>query len=72
MVSGVGGSPAPPSPVEQTALQMGFDAAVVQSLVRTRLLLTGRHYGSVPELVSDVLQAEREERRTESQGGGEV
>ncbi|XP_030625349.1 baculoviral IAP repeat-containing protein 7 [Chanos chanos] len=51
------------SPVVQTVLQMGFRASLVESLVQTRYLLTGRHYTSVSDLVADVLQAEEEDRQ---------
>ncbi|KAG9269306.1 baculoviral IAP repeat-containing protein 7 isoform X1 [Astyanax mexicanus] len=51
------------SPVVQTALQMGFQRALVESLVQSRYLLTGHHYTSVSDLVADVLQAEEEERQ---------
>ncbi|XP_015247928.1 PREDICTED: baculoviral IAP repeat-containing protein 7 [Cyprinodon variegatus] len=64
LVGGLGASSAMLSPVVQTVLQMGFEASVVESLVQTKYLLTGQHYISVSELVSDVLQAEEEERQT--------
>ncbi|KAL6482573.1 hypothetical protein MHYP_G00074450 [Metynnis hypsauchen] len=51
------------SPVVQTVLQMGFQQALVESLVQSRYLLTGQHYTSVSDLVADVLQAEEEERQ---------
>ncbi|KAM8863994.1 baculoviral IAP repeat-containing protein 7 [Spinachia spinachia] len=63
VVGGVAASSAMLSPVVQTVLQMGFEAALVESLVQTKFLLTGRHYTSVSDLVSDVLQAEREDHR---------
>ncbi|XP_076022552.1 baculoviral IAP repeat-containing protein 7 [Genypterus blacodes] len=63
VVSGLGPSSAMLSPVVQTVLQMGFGASVVESLVQTKYLLTGQHYTSVSDLVSDVLQAEEEDRQ---------
>uniref|UniRef100_A0A8C1CSF2 RING-type E3 ubiquitin transferase n=1 Tax=Cyprinus carpio carpio TaxID=630221 RepID=A0A8C1CSF2_CYPCA len=52
------------SPVVQAVLQMGFQHSIVEALVQSRYLLTGSHYTSVSDLVSDVLQAEEEERQT--------
>ncbi|KAL0158702.1 hypothetical protein M9458_046778, partial [Cirrhinus mrigala] len=52
------------SPVVQAVLQMGFQHSLVESLVQSRYLLTGSHYTSVSDLVTDVLQAEEEERQT--------
>ncbi|KAI7794414.1 putative baculoviral IAP repeat containing 7 [Triplophysa rosa] len=52
------------SPVVQAVLQMGFQRSLVESLVQSRYLLTGSHYTSVSDLVTDVLQAEEEERHT--------
>ncbi|XP_067227304.1 baculoviral IAP repeat-containing protein 7 isoform X3 [Chanodichthys erythropterus] len=52
------------SPVVQAVLQMGFQRSLVESLVQSRYLLTGSHYTSVSDLVTDVLQAEEEERQT--------
>lgn len=52
------------SPVVQAVLQMGFQRSLVESLVQSRYLLTGSHYTSVTDLVTDVLQAEEEERQT--------
>lgn len=58
------------SPVVQAALQMGFQRALVESLVQSRYLLTGRQYLSVSDLVADVLLAEEEERQgSESRPG---
>ncbi|XP_043080365.1 baculoviral IAP repeat-containing protein 7 isoform X1 [Puntigrus tetrazona] len=51
------------SPVVQAVLQMGFQRSLVESLVQSRYLLTGSHYTSVSDLVTDVLQAEEEERQ---------
>lgn len=51
------------SPVVQAVLQMGFDQALVESLVQSHFLLTGHHYISVSDLVADVLQAEEEGRQ---------
>ncbi|XP_051516453.1 baculoviral IAP repeat-containing protein 7-like [Myxocyprinus asiaticus] len=51
------------SPVVQAVLQMGFQHSMVESLVQSRYLLTGSHYTSVSDLVTDVLQAEEEERQ---------
>ncbi|KAG7323198.1 hypothetical protein KOW79_012900 [Hemibagrus wyckioides] len=51
------------SPVVQAVLQMGFDPALVESLVQSHFLLTGHHYISVSDLVADVLQAEEEGRQ---------
>ncbi|XP_028850498.1 baculoviral IAP repeat-containing protein 7 [Denticeps clupeoides] len=62
-VAGQGLSAALLSPVVQTVLQMGFRAPLVESLVQTRYLLTGRQYSSASDLVADVLQAEEEERQ---------
>ncbi|KAM7404864.1 hypothetical protein PAMP_012175 [Pampus punctatissimus] len=63
MVGGLGASSAMLSPVVQTVLQMGFEASLVESLVQTKYLLTGQHYTSVSDLVTDVLQAEEEDRQ---------
>ncbi|XP_017270511.1 baculoviral IAP repeat-containing protein 7 isoform X2 [Kryptolebias marmoratus] len=65
LVGGWAASSAVLSPVVQTVLQMGFEVSLVESLVQTRYLLTGRHYTSVSELVTDVLQAEEEDRQRE-------
>ncbi|XP_051947914.1 baculoviral IAP repeat-containing protein 7-like isoform X1 [Xyrauchen texanus] len=51
------------SPVVQAVLQMGFQRSQVESLVQSHYLLTGSHYTSVSDLVTDVLQAEEEERQ---------
>uniref|UniRef100_A0A3Q3S310 RING-type E3 ubiquitin transferase n=1 Tax=Mastacembelus armatus TaxID=205130 RepID=A0A3Q3S310_9TELE len=67
MVVGVGACSAMLSPVVQTVLQMGFEASLVESLVQTKYLLTGQHYTSVSNLVTDVLQAEEEDRQRGSQ-----
>ncbi|XP_053339016.1 baculoviral IAP repeat-containing protein 7 [Clarias gariepinus] len=48
------------SPVVQAVLEMGFDQASVEGLVRSHFLLTGNQYISVSDLVADVLQAEEE------------
>ncbi|KAJ3586652.1 hypothetical protein NHX12_013048 [Muraenolepis orangiensis] len=58
----LGGSSALLSPVVQTVLRMGFQAGLVESLVQTKYLLNGQHYTSASDLVTDVLQAEGEER----------
>lgn len=50
--------------VVQAVLQMGFQHSLVESLVQSHYLLTGSHYTSVSDLVTDVLQAEEEERQT--------
>ncbi|KAM9344054.1 baculoviral IAP repeat-containing protein 7 [Pholidichthys leucotaenia] len=63
LVSGLGASSALLSPVVQTVLQMGFEVSLVESLVQTKYLLTGQHYTSVSDLVTDVLQAEDEDRQ---------
>ncbi|XP_071781057.1 baculoviral IAP repeat-containing protein 7 [Centroberyx gerrardi] len=63
VVGGLGASSAMLSPVVQTALQMGFEASLVESLVQTKYLLTGQHYTSVSDLVTDILQAEEEDRQ---------
>lgn len=63
VVSGLGASSAMLSPVVQTVLQMGFEANLVESLVKTKYLLTGQHYTSVSNLVTDVLHAEEEDRQ---------
>uniref|UniRef100_A0A673K0A0 RING-type E3 ubiquitin transferase n=1 Tax=Sinocyclocheilus rhinocerous TaxID=307959 RepID=A0A673K0A0_9TELE len=52
------------SPVVQVVLQMGFQDSLAESLVQSHYLLTGSHYTSVSDLVTDVLQAEEEERQT--------
>uniref|UniRef100_H3CEA9 RING-type E3 ubiquitin transferase n=1 Tax=Tetraodon nigroviridis TaxID=99883 RepID=H3CEA9_TETNG len=67
MIGGLAASSALLSPVVQTVLQMGFDSSLVESLVQTKYLLTGRQYTSVSNLVSDVLQAEQEDRETAPQ-----
>uniref|UniRef100_A0A3Q0ST11 RING-type E3 ubiquitin transferase n=1 Tax=Amphilophus citrinellus TaxID=61819 RepID=A0A3Q0ST11_AMPCI len=67
---GLGASSAMLSPVVQTVLQMGFEASLVESLVQTKYLLTGQHYTSVSELVTDVLQAEEEDRQRGPQSRG--
>lgn len=58
------------SPVVQSVVQMGFDASLVESLVQTKYLLTGQQYTSVSDLVSDVLQAEQEDRQRGPQSRG--
>uniref|UniRef100_A0A668A6C0 RING-type E3 ubiquitin transferase n=1 Tax=Myripristis murdjan TaxID=586833 RepID=A0A668A6C0_9TELE len=63
VVGGLGASSAMLSPVVQTVLQMGFDTSLVESLVQTKYLLTGQHYTSVSDLVTDILQAEEEDRQ---------
>ena len=70
MVGGLGASSAMLSPVVQTVLQMGFEASLVESLVQTKYLLTGQHYTSVSDLVTDVLQAEEEDRQRGPQNRG--
>ncbi|XP_037540741.1 baculoviral IAP repeat-containing protein 7 isoform X2 [Nematolebias whitei] len=65
LVGSRGASSAMLSPVVQTVLQMGFEASLVESLVQTRYLLAGQHYTSVSALVTDVLQAEEEDRERE-------
>lgn len=70
MVGGLGASSVMLSPVVQTVLQMGFEANLVESLVQTKYLLTGQHYTSVSDLVTDVLQAEEEDRQRGSQSRG--
>ncbi|XP_031701623.1 LOW QUALITY PROTEIN: baculoviral IAP repeat-containing protein 7 [Anarrhichthys ocellatus] len=67
VVGGLGASSAMLSPVVQTVLQMGFEAGLVESLVQTKYLLTGQHYTSVSDLVTDVLQAEQQDRQRGSQ-----
>ena len=62
MVGGLGVSSAMLSPVVQTVVQMGFEASLVESLVQSKYLLTGQYYTSVSDLVTDVLQAEEEDR----------
>ncbi|XP_055509876.1 baculoviral IAP repeat-containing protein 3-like [Leucoraja erinacea] len=49
------------STVVQRALQMGFDGCMIEALVNSKYLLTGVQYGSVSELLSDLLEAEEEE-----------
>ncbi|KAJ0064891.1 hypothetical protein NL108_017309 [Boleophthalmus pectinirostris] len=63
VVGGMGMSSIMLSPVVQTVLQMGFEANLVESLVKTKYLLTGHFYTSVSDLVTDVLQAEEEDRQ---------
>lgn len=70
MVGGLAASSAMLSPVVQTVLQMGFEASLVESLVQTKYLLTGQQYTSVSDLVSDVLQAEQEDRQRGPQSRG--
>lgn len=70
MIGGLAASSALLSPVVQTVLQMGFESSLVESLVQTKYLLTGRQYTSVSDLVSDVLQAEQEDRNTAPQSRG--
>ncbi|XP_019724066.1 baculoviral IAP repeat-containing protein 7 [Hippocampus comes] len=67
VVSGLAASSIMLSPVVQTVLQMGFEASLVESLVQTKYLLTGQHYSHVSSLVSDVLQAEEEDRQRRPQ-----
>ncbi|KAL3974584.1 olfactory receptor [Sarotherodon galilaeus] len=67
LVGGLGASSAMLSPVVQTVLQMGFEGSLVESLVQTKYLLTGQHYTSVSDLVTDVLQAEEEDRQRRPQ-----
>lgn len=70
VVGSLGASSAMLSPVVQTVLQMGFEASLVESLVQTKYLLTGQHYTGVSDLVTDVLQAEDEDRRRGQQSRG--
>ncbi|XP_051889322.1 baculoviral IAP repeat-containing protein 7-like [Pristis pectinata] len=49
------------SAVVQRALQMGFDGCLIEALVNSKYLLTSTQYGSVSELLSDLLEAEEEE-----------
>lgn len=70
VVGGLAASSAMLSPVVQTVVQMGFDAALVESLVQTKYLLSGQQYTSVSDLVSDVLQAEQEEGQRAPQSRG--
>lgn len=70
VVGGLGASSVMLSPVVQTVLQMGFETSLVESLVQTKYLLTGHHYTSVSNLVSDVLQAEEEDRQGAPQSTG--
>uniref|UniRef100_A0A3Q4MUL2 RING-type E3 ubiquitin transferase n=1 Tax=Neolamprologus brichardi TaxID=32507 RepID=A0A3Q4MUL2_NEOBR len=70
LVGGLGASSAMLSPVVQTVLQMGFEASLVESLVQTKYLLTGQHYTSVSDLVTDVLQAEEEDRQRRPRSRG--
>ncbi|XP_038606475.1 baculoviral IAP repeat-containing protein 7 isoform X1 [Tachyglossus aculeatus] len=44
--------------IVQSALQMGFDQSLVESLVQSKYVLTGACYTSVSDLVSDLLQEE--------------
>ncbi|XP_061909707.1 baculoviral IAP repeat-containing protein 7 [Entelurus aequoreus] len=67
VVGSLSASSAMLSPVVQTVLQMGFEASLVESLVQTKYLLTGQHYSHVSDLVSDVLQAEEEDRQRRPQ-----
>nr|XP_015220478.1 PREDICTED: baculoviral IAP repeat-containing protein 7 isoform X1 [Lepisosteus oculatus] len=55
------------SPEVQSVLQMGFDPSLVGSLVQTKYLLTGNQYTSVSDLVSDILQAEEDDREETEQ-----
>lgn len=70
LVGGLGASSAMLSPVVQSVLQMGFEASLVESLVQTKYLLTGQHYTSVSDLVTDVLQAEEEDRQSRPRSRG--
>ncbi len=70
VVGGLAASSAMLSPVVQTVLQMGFEASLVESLVQTKFLLTGQHYTSVSDLVTDILQAEQEDRQRGPQNRG--
>ncbi|XP_067860559.1 baculoviral IAP repeat-containing protein 7-like, partial [Heptranchias perlo] len=54
-------SPLMQSAVVQSALQMGFDRSLIESLVESKYLLTGTLYSSVSDLLSDLLGAEEEE-----------
>ncbi|XP_054645503.1 baculoviral IAP repeat-containing protein 7 isoform X2 [Dunckerocampus dactyliophorus] len=67
LVGSLAASSAMLSPLVQTVLQMGFEANLVESLVQTKYLLTGQHYSHVSDLVSDVLQAEEEDRQRRPQ-----
>ncbi|MBN3311398.1 BIRC3 protein, partial [Atractosteus spatula] len=58
------------SPEVQSVLQMGFDPSLVGSLVQTKYLLTGNQYTSVSDLVSDILQAEEDDREETEQTRG--
>ncbi|XP_053705969.1 baculoviral IAP repeat-containing protein 7 isoform X1 [Synchiropus splendidus] len=68
VVGSLGASSTMLSPVVQTVLQMGFEVGLLESLVQTKYLLTGQHYTSVSDLVSDVLQAEEEDGGRTPQG----
>ncbi|XP_028308792.1 baculoviral IAP repeat-containing protein 7 [Gouania willdenowi] len=65
VVGGLAASSAMLSPVVQTVIQMGFEPSLVESLVQTKYLLSGSHYTSVSDLVTDVLHAEEEDRQRE-------
>eukprot|EP00062_Callorhinchus_milii_P004742 gi/632943727/ref/XP_007887106.1/ PREDICTED: baculoviral IAP repeat-containing protein 7-like [Callorhinchus milii] len=60
------------SAVVQSALQMGFDHSLVESLVDSKYLLTGSQYISITDLLSDLLGAEEEERERREETRGVV
>uniref|UniRef100_A0A8D0CHM4 RING-type E3 ubiquitin transferase n=1 Tax=Scleropages formosus TaxID=113540 RepID=A0A8D0CHM4_SCLFO len=55
------------TPVVMSALEMGFDRALVKQTVQSKILTSGENYKAVQELVSDLLSAEDEKREEEKE-----
>ncbi|XP_067842499.1 baculoviral IAP repeat-containing protein 2 [Heptranchias perlo] len=51
------------TPVVKGAMEMGFDRRLVKQTIQRKILTTGENYKSVIELVTDLLNAEDEERQ---------
>ncbi|XP_078401952.1 baculoviral IAP repeat-containing protein 2 [Cetorhinus maximus] len=51
------------TPVVKGAMEMGFDRRLVKQTVQRKILTSGENYKSVIELVTDLLNAEDEERQ---------
>ncbi|XP_078077876.1 baculoviral IAP repeat-containing protein 2 [Mustelus asterias] len=55
------------TPVVKGALEMGFDRRLVKQTVQRKILTSGENYKSVIELVTDLLNAEDEERQEDKE-----
>ncbi|GCC34870.1 hypothetical protein chiPu_0013347 [Chiloscyllium punctatum] len=55
------------TPVVKGAMEMGFDRRLVMQSVQRKILTSGENYKSVIELVTDLLNAEDEERREDKE-----